>query len=305
MFAHRPLTLFDAMSSAPCPVPVSYAEPVERLIEVFRPGHMAFLLQAREAPCPDWLTADRILSLMGQAQLEPVQTQVWPLLEGVWVVAVSAEAGAEGPVSALQAHALRQALAGRLEAEWRARAPQAQEEPAGEAATVPAAPPFTLTPVAAMPCTEDLRENIEELNALLEIILQKQLRAQFQPIVNLRDGRVYGYEALIRGPKGALLQRSGALFRAADKARLISWLDLACQEQCLASAAEQRIRHLLFINMDAEGLAFLDLQGRSLAMRAREYGLAPENIVIEVTERQTVSDFPRLLSYIGRLREEG
>ncbi|HZT41485.1 MAG TPA: EAL domain-containing protein [Chthonomonadaceae bacterium] len=306
MFAYRPLTLFDASSAVPCPVPAAYAESVERLIEAFRPGSMAFLLQVQQAHCPDWLTGDRILSHVGQALLEPMQPQVWPLLEGVWVVAVSVEGGVEGPVSALQAHALRKALADRLEADWREHTPDIRADVAGpEGETVPDLPPFTLTPVAAMPCTEDLRENIEELNSLLEIILQKQLRAQFQPIVNLRDGRIFGYEALIRGPKGALLQRSGALFRAADKARLISWLDLACQEQCFASAAEQRIRHLLFINMDAEGLSFLDLQGRPLALRAREYGLAPENIVIEITERQTVSDFPRLLNYIGRLREEG
>lgn len=306
MFAYRPLTLFDASSAVPCPVPASYAEPVERLIEAFRPGGMAFLLQTQEAPGPEWLTADRILSHVGQALLEPMQTQVWPLLDGVWVVAVSAEGGIEGPISALQAHALRKALADRLEEDWRAHAPDAGVESTDpEAEAVPVAPPFLLTPLAAMPCTDDLRENIEELNALLEIILQKQLRAQFQPIVNLRDGRVFGYEALIRGPKGAPLQRSGALFRAADKARLISWLDLACQEQCFASAAEQHIRHQLFINMDAEGLSFLDLQGRPLSLRAREYGLAPENVVIEITERQTVSDFPRLLNYIGRLREEG
>ena len=306
MFAYRPLTLFDASAEVSRPVPAAYAEPVERLIDAFRPGGMAFLLLAQEAPSPAWLTADRILSHVGQALLEPMQTQVWPLLEGVWVVAVHAEGGSEGSVSTLQAHALRKAIIDRLEADWRAHRPDAGAEPAGEEeALVPEAPPFILTPVASMPCTEDLQENIEELNALLEIILQKQLRAQFQPIVNLRDGRVFGYEALIRGPKGAPLQRSGALFRAADKARLISWLDLACQEQCFATAAELNIRHLLFINMDAEGLSFMDLQDRPLSLRAREYGLTPENIVIEITERQTVSDFPRLLNYIGRLREEG
>lgn len=59
------------------------------------------------------------------------------------------------------------------------------------------------------------------------------------------------------------------------------------------------------MNLEAGGLASLAEQDRSLAVRARDCGLSPNRIVIEITERQTVGDFPRLMSDIARLREEG
>ncbi len=150
-----------------------------------------------------------------------------------------------------------------------------------------------------------MEDNISELNALLHIIVNKQLHAQFQPIVTLRDGQIFGYEALIRGPKGGMLRRPGALYRAAEKARMVSWFDLACQEQCFARAAQQGLRHHLFINMEAEGLAFMDMHERPLAARARECGLNPASIVVEITERQAVDDFPRLMHSLEKLREQG
>src|SRR5205085_909155 len=146
---------------------------------------------------------------------------------------------------------------------------------------------------------------LEELNTLLEIIAHKQLHPQSQQIVTLRDGRIFGYEALIRAPKGVSLKRPGEMFRAADKARMVAWYDMACLEQCFAQAAEQRIKQMLFVNMDAEGLAMLDLQERPLALLAREYGLTPARIVLEITERQRVGDFPSLVRDIVKLREQG
>jgi diguanylate cyclase (GGDEF)-like protein len=95
------------------------------------------------------------------------------------------------------------------------------------------------------------------------------------------------------------------MFRVADKARVVAWFDLACMEECLKNAAEMQIRHLLFVNMDAEGLSAMGMQERPMAVLAREHGLAPENIVIEITERQMVGDFPRLIEDIKQLREKG
>ena len=150
-----------------------------------------------------------------------------------------------------------------------------------------------------------MEENLAELNDLLDTIINKRLGAQFQPIVDLRDGMVLGYEALIRGPKGKLLRRFGQMFHVANKASMVAWFDLACQEQCFARAAAVGLRKLLFVNMDAAGLAFLDLHERSLATRARDAGLEPSQIVIEITERQAVEDFPKLAQYIAGLRDEG
>jgi len=59
------------------------------------------------------------------------------------------------------------------------------------------------------------------------------------------------------------------------------------------------------VNMDAEGLSALSMQDRPIALRVREHGLSPAEIVIEVTERQMVGDFPRFVEDMDALREQG
>ena len=299
------------------PVPAAFAEPLERLLDALRPNSLVLLLRVAPHVAPDWLTQMRIDKHLRQALMEPAQTDVWPLLPDVWAISLEMDGDTENPVSSLHIHSLRRALMERLETAWQEEdigrqgdketRRQGEEKSQSDIPSSFLLPPssFSLTPVAALRTTADMEDNITELNLLLDIIVNKQLHAQFQPIVNLRDGQVLGYEALIRGPKGGTLRRPGALFRAAAKARMVSWFDLACQERCFQRAAEQGLKHLLFINMEAEGLSFLDMHDRPLATRARDCGLSPTSIVIEITERQAVDDFPRLMYALNRLRDQG
>lgn len=162
-----------------------------------------------------------------------------------------------------------------------------------------------IVPLARVSSVSLLQENLTALNELLETLINKRLRVQFQPIIHLPSAQVYGYEALIRVPQGGVLKRPGMMFGTADKARLVSWVDVACQETCFAEAGANGVTDYLFINMDAEGLAYLHLGERSLADRASEYAIAPTRIVLEITERQAVDDFPRLTRYIEELRQQG
>lgn len=293
MYAHNGLPAFAAQDWEIQPVPAAHSEPVELLVERLMAGEPAFLLRAVERVSAEWLTAERIEACVRQALQETGHLCVWPLFPKTWALTVRLPGEADSPMTALWIHSFRNDLAASLEAAWRGE---------GESEDAPA---FAVIPIARIPALDDMQENIAELNSLLEIIVHKQLRTQFQPIVTLRDGQVFAYEALIRGPKGAPLRGGGSMLRAADKARLVAWVDIACLEQCFARAAEQNIRHPLFINMEAEGLAYLELCERSLAQCARDHGLSPASIVIEITERQAVDDFPRLLHAIAQLREQG
>jgi len=162
-----------------------------------------------------------------------------------------------------------------------------------------------ILPIALVSPVTVLKENLNALNEMLETIINKRLRVQFQPIVSLTNGSVFGYEALIRAPQGGALQRSRELFQVAERARLISWFDMACQEICFEQASRNGVRDYLFVNMDAEGLASLHQAECSLAERAAEYNISPSRIVLELTERQAVDDFPRLMHHIEELRAQG
>ena len=60
----------------------------------------------------------------------------------------------------------------------------------------------------------------------------------YQPIFDLRDGSVVGYEALARGRGGNGLASPEALFAAAREQGRVAELDRACREAALAGAVE-------------------------------------------------------------------
>lgn len=162
-----------------------------------------------------------------------------------------------------------------------------------------------ITPIMRIAEVGELEDRLQSLEEMLETILHRRLSVNFQPIIRFGMQWPYGYEALIRLPQGGNVKRPGMLFRAADNARLVAWFDLACQEAIFEEAARQELRSHLFINMDAEGLAELQTAQESLADRAEARGLPPNRIVLEITERQAVDDFPRLQDYIEGLRARG
>ncbi len=271
----------------------------DRLLKILTKGGAALLLRAETPEAATWVNPARIASGLRGALVELVPVCAAPLDTHHWLVEVRLPVSHDDFALAAQMRFLADALAESLNRE------QGAGNRAQDNYDADAIQNFTVWPVGVLPKGEALAENRAELNALLDTINNKRLGAQFQPIVDLRDGMVLGYEALIRGPKGQSLRRFGQMFHVASKASVVAWFDLACQEQCFARAAAVGLRKLLFVNMDAAGLAFLGLHERTLATRAREAGLDPAQIVIEITERQAVEDFPKLVQYIAGLREEG
>ena len=78
---------------------------------------------------------------------------------------------------------------------------------------------------------------IEEKNGrkeqFLNILAGKQVYTVFQPIVSLRDGSVYGYEALSRGPAGSDMESPSVLFDYALKYNKLWDLELMCRTKAI------------------------------------------------------------------------
>ncbi len=271
------------------PVPHAHAVPLTRWIDALDGGNVAFLLKAANQEACAWLKRDRIELHLRSVMLDACETEVWPLLEDTWAISMTVSGGIELPENAMHVHLVSQRLAKELAFDFNGGS----------------TPSFSVYPVAGMRTAEAVQENIREMNALLEIIVNNQLTTQFQPIATLSDGKIYGYEALIRGPHHTPLRRPGALFHAAAKAQMIAWFDMACLEQCFQQAANLGLKHHLFVNVEAEGLDSINKHDRPLASRVRDAGLRPDQVVIEITERQTLDDFPRLTEAITSLREQG
>jgi EAL domain-containing protein (putative c-di-GMP-specific phosphodiesterase class I) len=124
------------------------------------------------------------------------------------------------------------------------------------------------------------------------------IESVFQPIFDLRDGHVVGYEALARGRNGGGAPTSPeALFAAARAQDRVGELDRACREAALETAAAGGLGapFSLFVNADAGALED-DVPG---APRA---GFT---LVMEVSERALTERPEPLLRALTELRRRG
>jgi EAL domain-containing protein (putative c-di-GMP-specific phosphodiesterase class I)/GGDEF domain-containing protein len=129
---------------------------------------------------------------------------------------------------------------------------------------------------------------------LRRVLEEKTLATVFQPIFGFREGRIIGYEALVRGPRGSLLQTPAELFAAAAEQGLAVELNLLCIQQMLRAFAASAAEGRLFLNVSPQ----LILQGRHDQERAEQFmrsiGLPAERVVIELTEDYPTVDFRRV-----------
>ncbi len=115
----------------------------------------------------------------------------------------------------------------------------------------------------------------------------------FQPIFDLRDGSVVGYEALARPRDGSSPE---ALFAAAREQGRLSEVDRACRAAALRAAAAGGLRapFALFVNADAGALELelpeLPLGGATLVIEITETALTerPEPVLRTLTELRTL-----------------
>lgn len=144
--------------------------------------------------------------------------------------------------------------------------------------------------------TED--DTLEAVTAELDDILAgNKLRTVLQPIVSMKDKSVLGYEALVRGPVGSVLERPDQLFDFADRVGRTVEVELACARLVLERTPAQLPEgQFLTINLGPEALMLAQDQ---LPLAGRE------NILFEITEHMPLHDAQDLLPVVDKLRQNG
>ncbi|WP_447796565.1 bifunctional diguanylate cyclase/phosphodiesterase [Pseudomonas moraviensis] len=145
----------------------------------------------------------------------------------------------------------------------------------------------------------------EQLSALSSILTQSGLHSLFQPIICLSERRILGYEALTRGPSNSPLHSPIALFAVARQAGRLSELEIACRQSACRRFNEQQLPGKLFLNVSPESLLEAAHQpGRTLQL-LQDLGIAPSQVVIELTEQTPIDDFHLLQTALHHYRAMG
>jgi diguanylate cyclase (GGDEF)-like protein len=144
----------------------------------------------------------------------------------------------------------------------------------------------------------------EERRRLSDLVHGSSLQPHFQPIVDVAGARIDGHEALIRTPAGCPWPDPESLFRAAARHDLTVALEVRCVRLALSAWAQGPRRGRLFLNLSARTL-MLSLVQRdldSIMALARSAGVAPEGLVLELTEHEQVRDVGALQDALAGLR---
>jgi len=144
------------------------------------------------------------------------------------------------------------------------------------------------------------------LAELDHIILEKQVCTLFQPIFDLRNTRIYGYEALTRGPDGSPLQMPELLFETARKHNRLFSLERICRETAIKSFMRLGLRERLFLNVDPRVLMDASFrEGATMDFLHRE-SLSGARVVIEMTEQSPIFEKMGVLKQaVAHYREMG
>ena len=131
---------------------------------------------------------------------------------------------------------------------------------------------------------------------------QDLLQAVYQPIYSLTTGRIIGFEGLVRPSEDSGFASPTALFVAAEATRRTVELDIVCARAVLAGAAELGEGRYLSINLSPRTLESDAFSPLEILALARRYGLEPDQLVVELTEREAIDDLTRLQAAIATLR---
>jgi diguanylate cyclase (GGDEF)-like protein len=139
-----------------------------------------------------------------------------------------------------------------------------------------------------------------------EVIARRLLRPVYQPIIDLRSGRVVGAEGLIRPAPGSGFSNPGELFDAAEAAGRTVELDLACLEIVAAGAASTMTgESVLTLNLSPRTLEADDFSAGALVALVRKAGLDPGRLILELTEREQIEEMERLRRNVAACRGAG
>ena len=156
--------------------------------------------------------------------------------------------------------------------------------------------------------TEDLvsaqKKEKEMVFILKEALENKKVVPYFQPIYDLRSGKIFACELLARLVFDGEVLPAGRFIPTAEKLGLITEIDYLTIEKALALTKEKAYQGYLFINLSPKALIVRQFIDRVLKL-VRDSDFPPENIVFELTEREAVKNISLLQDFLKLLQLSG
>jgi EAL domain-containing protein (putative c-di-GMP-specific phosphodiesterase class I) len=149
---------------------------------------------------------------------------------------------------------------------------------------------------------------VQHVELLEDFMAANPIRAVLQPVVKLRDGsprfEVFGVESLARGPARSVLGSPAVFLAYAAQKELLFEADMICIRAALTEVVHLGNTVTTFLNVQPRSLTNPDF-AVCLCDEVRSAGMEEKDIVLELTEQQTIVNPSAFASTLQRLRERG
>jgi EAL domain-containing protein (putative c-di-GMP-specific phosphodiesterase class I)/GGDEF domain-containing protein len=145
-------------------------------------------------------------------------------------------------------------------------------------------------------------ERTRKVSDLKQTIRDGAVFIEYHPIIVTKTEEVYGFEALARGVNREL-RSPEVLFEVAEEANMVWELSRLLRRRAVEGIInELRPDQYLFLNIDPHDFddpAFRTIEPADLGIDD------PSRVVLEITERTAIKDYPRFQEYLNHFRERG
>ncbi len=124
-----------------------------------------------------------------------------------------------------------------------------------------------------------------------DLVLAEDVAILYEPIVNLTTREVLGHEALVRGPFKSEFHSPEKLFQLAEETGLVFELDCLCRRTALRGARGLEAGRKLFLNCLPTAIHDPAFRGEILRKTLQDLNLRPEDMVFEISERESIDNF--------------
>jgi EAL domain-containing protein (putative c-di-GMP-specific phosphodiesterase class I) len=140
---------------------------------------------------------------------------------------------------------------------------------------------------------------------LRDIIERRNISTVFQPIFNVKEKTIFGYEALTRGPVNSEFYSPDKLFNYATEYGLLSELEILCRDNAIRQFSNLKLQGMLFLNISP--LVLLDKnhpRGETIKS-VEKAAINCQQIVIELSEKHPYPNSEALSLALAQYRKYG
>lgn len=152
---------------------------------------------------------------------------------------------------------------------------------------------------------EEIHQQLEDNSiVVLDAIKQEKIVPHFQPILHIESNTIEINELLMRIEIDNNMMPAGKFIETAESLGVVHQMDYMVIEKAFQKINETNYTGILFINLSPKALMIGEFINKIVKLSHR-YEIKKENIVFEITERETVKSFALLEKFVQNLKLEG